>query len=351
MVGAVRTVAVVVLPGVLDSSLALLVDALSAANEVRAARGEPRAIAVRLYAAVAGARGAAIVRSGQGQRIRTRGDLAALARHRPEVVVVPGQRLVEPAHLLADVRAPARAALGRALARASARGALVAGACSAVFHLAAAGLLRGRAATTAWFLAPCFRAAFPDVELRERATLVRDGRTWTAGAALSMVDLALALVRELAGPRIEALVARYLILEQHPTQARYMLAAHYASADPLIARADAWVRARLAERFSIGQLARALGTSDRTLTRRFAVALATPPIRFVQRVRAEHAAHLLATSHLSIEEISARVGYRDASTLRRVLRRELAQSGRELRAARDPGMARRPAARSRESPS
>jgi AraC-like DNA-binding protein len=53
--------------------------------------------------------------------------------------------------------------------------------------------------------------------------------------------------------------------------------------------------------------------------------------RFVQRIRVEVAVQLLATTSLSVEETSARVGYADASTLRRILKRETGRAPRALR--------------------
>jgi transcriptional regulator GlxA family with amidase domain len=55
------------------------------------------------------------------------------------------------------------------------------------------------------------------------------------------------------------------------------------------------------------------------------------PIAFVQRLRVERAIHLLQTTNASMSEISARVGYADASALRRLVHREARASPRELR--------------------
>ena len=90
----------------------------------------------------------------------------------------------------------------------------------------------------------------------------------------------------------------------------------------LRAGADARVRGNLARDFDVGQLAAAMALSPRTFARRVVAACGVSPSRFVQRVRVEAAMELLATTKLSVEEISARVGYADASTLRRILRRE-----------------------------
>ena len=52
---------------------------------------------------------------------------------------------------------------------------------------------------------------------------------------------------------------------------------------------------------------------------------------FVQRMRTDEAVLLLQTSPLSLEEISARVGYAEASTLSRLIRRETRTSAQEIR--------------------
>ncbi|NOU28216.1 MAG: helix-turn-helix domain-containing protein [Polyangiaceae bacterium] len=148
-----------------------------------------------------------------------------------------------------------------------------------------------------------------------------------------MTDLALALVHRFAGTATERAVARYMVLEKHPTQARYMMAAHYAGCDPVVARAEAWIRSRMASPFTIADLARGLGTSARTLTRRLQHAVGLAPIRFVQRIRAEQAVHLLQTTTEQLDDIAQRVGYGDASTLRRILRREMQRQPGEIRRA------------------
>lgn len=133
---------------------------------------------------------------------------------------------------------------------------------------------------------------------------------------------------------MERTVVRYLALEGHPSQARHMMTSHLATTTGEAARADAWVRAHLASRFSIDELARATRTSTRTLARRVKLATGLAPVRFVQRIRAEEAAYLLETTDLSLDEVAARVGYEDSSTLRRLLRREMGRGAREIRARR-----------------
>jgi len=71
--------------------------------------------------------------------------------------------------------------------------------CTGAFLLGAAGLLRGRRATTHWAyvdLLPLVGAT------HERARVVRDGNVFTAGGVTSGIDFAFRIVTELAGPEV-----------------------------------------------------------------------------------------------------------------------------------------------------
>ncbi|MEZ4360810.1 MAG: helix-turn-helix domain-containing protein [Kofleriaceae bacterium] len=157
------------------------------------------------------------------------------------------------------------------------------------------------------------------------------GRVLTAGAVFGMADLALHLVTRFAGPATARLTSRLLLLDTHPSQAAYMAVHHLTSDDPVVRRAEAWIRAHLAEAFDIPTLARRVGVSARTLARRVAAAVGKSPLGFVQQLRVETAVHLLESTRMSLQQISEKVGYADANTLRRLLAREAQASPRELR--------------------
>jgi transcriptional regulator GlxA family with amidase domain len=146
------------------------------------------------------------------------------------------------------------------------------------------------------------------------------------------MDLALWLIRG-RSPTLADLVARYLVLEPRPSQAPFIVPGHVQHNDPLIARFERWARRHLAESFSLHDAARAIGTSERSLERRFRQTLGKTPVSFVQDLRVELAVHLLRTTDQSVDEIAALVGYRDGVTLRTLLRKKLGKGIRELRRA------------------
>jgi len=152
----------------------------------------------------------------------------------------------------------------------------------------------------------------------------------TAGAALSHMDLALWIVRGVS-PKLASLTAKYLIVDSRPTQSAYALADHLAHSDPLVQRFEDWARGRLKHGFSLEEAARATGSSKRTLARHMDAVLGKSPLSYFQSLRVERAVHLLKTSDASVDEVAARVGHADATTLRNLLRRRLKLGIKEIK--------------------
>ncbi|MBX3230616.1 MAG: helix-turn-helix domain-containing protein [Labilithrix sp.] len=222
-------------------------------------------------------------------------------------------------------------ALVRAVGAAHRRGATVGSSCGGAFLLAEAGILEGHTATTTWWLAPELQQRCPGARIEAERALVVEERLVTAGAVFAQADLALHVVARVCGPTLSRRVARLLLLETHASRAAFMAVQHLAANDETVRRAVRWARARLGDTFRVADMARAAGTSPRTLARRLVEAVGTTPIGFVQRLRVEQAVHVLETTALSLDEVSSRVGHGDANALRRVMRRHVHASPRDLR--------------------
>jgi transcriptional regulator GlxA family with amidase domain len=322
-----RELVILCLDGIADSSLAVLLDVVRAAAAIarRANRSPP------LRATIVSPSGARM-RTGTGVTRSDVRSLRTLTSRPPDVLVVPGIWVEDPTELPAHLSRRDVALAAQALARAHAGGALVAGTCAGAFVLARSGLLDRKRATTTWWLAAEMRALHPTIDVKLDEALVVHGRVITAGAVFAVADLALYLVARFGGPALARETARVLLLDRHASQARYMAKHHLRTHDAIVRRAESWARAHLADRFDIGALARASGSSSRTLARRLEAALGLSPIGFVQQLRLEHAINLIETSSLAMDEIASRVGYEDANTLRRLVRRETRTTPRELRA-------------------
>jgi len=272
------------------------------------------------------------VRSGAGRAVAVDGALTLRRLGAGEVLVLPGLGAASEAEVAALLARPDIVRGAELIARAVRRGALVAASCSATFVLAAAGALDGRQATTTWWLAPTFARRFPRVTLCVQRMVVESGGVFTAGSALAHADLMLAIAARTLGPSLAHMVARYLVLDQRASQARYMVLEHLRSSDPAIRELEAFVTANLGRQVTLAEMARATATSPRTLARRVERALATTPLQFAQRLRVAHAVHLLETTREPVDGIAAAVGYADPAAFRRVFRRETGEAPRARRA-------------------
>ena len=312
---------VLVLDGVFDLGLSAVLDAFQTANELAAMS---QLALPRFEVRITGVRKA--LRTSQGLTV----PVSASGWRSPDCVVVPAIGFKMPEPLEQALARPDIADAGAALRQWARRGATMSAACIGTFVMAESGLLDEHHATTTWWLAPLFRKRYPRVLLDESNMIVKSGKFVTAGAALSHIDLALWLVREVS-PTLASLTAKYLIVDSRPSQSAYALTDHLVHSDPLVQRFESWARSRLKHGFSLNEAAKAVGASKRTLARRMEIVLGKSPLSYFQSLRVEHAVHLLKTSRASVDEIAARVGYSEGSILRVLLRRRLGVGIKEIR--------------------
>ncbi|MGQ0709538.1 MAG: GlxA family transcriptional regulator [Rhodoferax sp.] len=314
------------LPGALDASVGVSLSLFQTANTLLQAQGQ----ALLFDVTVTG------MRAGQ----ETSGAGVPLLIAQPLQALPPADLLLLPGSYLASVQAlDAWLALPQVQQAAHYLGAggggtgpgAVAASCVGTFVLAQAGLLRGRRATTAWWLGRDFRRRFPGVVLDMQRMVVQDGAITTAGAALAHGDLVMQLIAQYGGAQLAHTCARYLLMDQRTGQNSYALVQHLAVQDPQLRQVEHWVRKRLHEPVRIADMAQAVHLTPRTLARRFEQAMGLTPLQFVQRLRAEHALHLLRSTALPLQAVATQVGYADANALRRLLLREAGLSPSQVR--------------------
>lgn len=312
---------VLVLDNVFDLGLSAVLDAFQTANELAEISGySGERFDVRIVSVTKS------IKTSQGLAV----PLQPIGSRVPDCVVVPaiGYKMpdaLEAALKRADIRDAT--ALLRQWAR---KGTTMTAACVGTFVMAESGLLDHQRATTTWWLAPMFRRRYPNVSVDESNMLVKSGRFVTAGAALSHMDLALWIIRGVS-PRLAALTAKYLIVDSRPSQSAYVLTDHLVHSDPLVQRFEDWARARLKHGFSLPDAAKAVGSSKRTLARHMQAVLGKSPLSYFQSLRVERAVYLLKTGSASVDEVAARVGYADGTTLRSLLRRRLKIGIKEIK--------------------
>ena len=252
-----------------------------------------------------------------GGHVTVRADRAASEVSNANLVVIPG--------LDDDLDASfvRNAAWADWIARWHRDGAVVAASCSGAFLVAAAGLLDGRTATTHWLYANKLTRWFPAVRVHAERLLIDHGDVITSGGATTFLDLALYLVERYGGPARANAAARVLLIDGARTSQLPYVAIGGADRDhddPLLHLAQTLIDDGLAGGPRVDEIARRVGLSPRSLSRRFQDGLGRSPQAYIRRRRIERAQRLLETTELPIDTVRHRIGYRDQTAFRRAFR-------------------------------
>lgn len=312
------SISILALETALATSVAITIDVLAMANRISLSQGRSQAFDVRL--------------TGPGAPLFRPFLAFPEARHdTSELFIIPAQGLSKADDYAARLGEPDAAGARDEILTAAHAGAQIASSCTGTLLLAGTGLLDGRRATTAWWLAPVFAELYPAVMLDTTELVLADGSFTTAGAAMAQMDLMVGLVARHAGAEVAEGCARRMILDERRSQIPYMAIGLLAASSESVARAAAWARPRLSEGIGVNDIAAAVGQSPRTFSRRVSAATGLSPVRFLQQLRIEQAVTLIETTMLPFEEVAYRVGYSDPSTLRGLIRRTGGPGPRELR--------------------
>jgi transcriptional regulator GlxA family with amidase domain len=232
-----------------------------------------------------------------------------------DLMLVPGWR----SDTLAE-HGPLPRRLLDALARHHAGGGTVASVCAGADALGQAGLLDGRRCTTHHEHQDELARRYPRAHVVRDVLFTVDDRVVTSAGIASGIDLALHLVATRHSPAEAARIARAMVVFTRrngaATQESAMLR-HRVHLSDQVHRAQDLIDARYASTLPLSDLARSVGISERTLTRRFVQATGLTPLRYQQTLRVEQAETLIAQGS-TVESAAHRVGFEDARMLRRL---------------------------------
>ncbi|HTW33009.1 MAG TPA: GlxA family transcriptional regulator [Rhizomicrobium sp.] len=207
--------------------------------------------------------------------------------------------------------------------------------CSGSFILAAAGLLKGKRATTHWRSAGDLARYFPDTTVEPDAIYVRDGNVWTSAGVTAGMDLALALVRDDFGDDMALAVARRHVMFVMRPGGQSQFSAHLsadAHPDGKLARLLRWIPDHVGDALDIPALARRAHMSERNFARVFRDETGKTPAHFVECARIDAARRLLTQSELPVETVAVRAGFGSEERMRRAFQRRLKVSPASFRA-------------------
>ncbi len=198
------------------------------------------------------------------------------------------------------------------------RGAVVYAHCSASFALGDAGLLDGRECTTHWRYGDLLQRRFPEAIVRPDVLYVQDGNILTGAGSAAGIDASLHLMRQRFGSKVAATAARRIVVPPHRDggQAQYVRSPMGQTEADTLAPLLEWATAHLEESLPVSRLAGEAHMSERTFARRFRDETGTTPLQWITSQRVALAEEMLENSALSVEQISQRVGFGNAATLR-----------------------------------
>ncbi|MGY4155574.1 transcriptional regulator GlxA family with amidase domain [Bradyrhizobium sp. USDA 4461] len=309
---------------ILASGVAGAIDVFTAANVVATQRNAFKSSGPRLQWRVESLDGKA-VQTASGQSVGVDGPI------NPRAVV---DAIIVPGPFIANIdsffeRLDRAKPLFAALRRQHQRGALLASYCTGSFVLAEAGLLDGGIATTHWAKAGAFAKRYPGVDLRISEILTEENRVICSGAVTTSLNLALRLVEKFVGAEVASETARMMLIDHtRESQLSYASLTAAEHSDALVARAQRFMEKSLRNGFSLADLAAHLSVSERTLNRRFKLAVGEAPLHYLQLLRVQVAKGLLEKG-LNVDTVGVRVGYGDISTFRRLFKRETGISPRD----------------------
>jgi transcriptional regulator GlxA family with amidase domain len=293
-----------VVDGASPSGLGIAVDLLENANLLRATE-PPFAVAVR-------SPGGGTVRLRGGVSVST---LPLAEGPMPAAVIAVGLGSGGPGEIAERLARRDCQIASQWLAEQHDRGGQVLAACTATFLLGEAGLLDGTRCTTTWWLTTTLARRYPTAVIEPDEIVVRDERTWTAGASLAQTELVLAFVETQLGERPAGELAHRMAHRRQGSQAAHRVASSLTAGDSVLEAVENEVAARITEPITLAELAAAAHTSTRTLARRTMARTGMSPMRLVQRLRLDEAIRIIEHEDTGLDEVAHRVGLADAASL------------------------------------
>ncbi|MDN7671600.1 helix-turn-helix domain-containing protein [Burkholderia oklahomensis] len=158
------------------------------------------------------------------------------------------------------------------------------------------------------------------------------GKSRPTAAERAAFSAALAIIRHDCGDGAAHEVAECLCPAMNARPAESAFASREARASKLIRASVQQLRDNSANRISIADTAHAAAMSERNFLRRFKQEIGVTPSEFVQRVRLEHARHMLVHTDLPVDKIARRTGLGSGDRLAKLFRQHLSMSPTEYRA-------------------
>lgn len=206
------------------------------------------------------------------------------------------------------------------------KGAEIASFCTGSFLLAAAGLLKGKIATTHIDATEALSNSFPDI-LVHREEIVTDSGdgVYTSGGATNSFHLKIHLIRKYCGGEKAIRIAKEFAIdldrEQQICYSNFSQVSFHN--DEMIKNVELKIRENCSMGITIDDVTRDVPTSRRNFVRRFKKATGLTPIAYLQKAKVEKAKKLLEQTRQDVMEVMINSGYNDLKSFRKVFQKHV----------------------------
>ena len=203
------------------------------------------------------------------------------------------------------------------------QGAEVASLCTGTFLLAATGLLEGKVCATHWQAEAYFRQLFPELDLHTSKIVTDQQGVYTAGGAVSSLNLALYLVEKYSGREAALYCAKMLQIDiDRNSQSPFILFDGLKDhKDDTIRAMQEFIEQHVSDRLTVDQLAMQCAMDRINFSRRFKRATRLAPADYIQRVKMEAAKRKFESTSKNINEVMYEVGYVDVKAFRTLFKK------------------------------
>ena len=207
--------------------------------------------------------------------------------------------------------------------------------CTGALMAARAGLLDGHACTTHHLSCAELATIAPTAKVLENRLYVEDGERYSSAGITAGIDLMLHLVHQCTDQSCAIAVARYLVVYLRRSGADPQLSPWLEGRNhihPAVHRLQDTIASNLTQSWTLSQLAKIAGASNRHLSRLFHEHAGMTIAEYRDRLRVAFAQELLRETNLDMEHVAEQAGFSSPRQLRRAWRKVHKTPPREARA-------------------
>jgi transcriptional regulator GlxA family with amidase domain len=204
------------------------------------------------------------------------------------------------------------------------------------YILAKAGLLAGRRCTLHWEHISSFQETFPDIRVT-RSLFEIDGDRITCSGGIAALDMMVVLIERTYGRDLAKSVSEWFVhtqLREGPGSQRMDPRFRHGTADQKVLQALGTMEKNIERPLPREKLAKAAGTSLRSLERAFRRQLGNGLHRHYLSLRLAQSRKLLQETSLSVLDVALATGFASASQFSRAYRRQFGRSPKAMRSIR-----------------